>query len=194
MRPPIRFALLAVLAVIVPQIDTTSALLTASANPASFSFTTGSVIVGTNPTSLALQAQNMGLGDSIARSVTVTNDGTMQFRYAITSTVTGSSALASALQLTVWDENAESDSDLACAVTPPGSKLYNAGVMGSTSTTTNIVGNPSQGAQSGDQTLNAGSMQLLCFLVALPSTASSSLFSQSLTASFTWNAEQTAHN
>jgi spore coat-associated protein N len=194
MRPPVRFVLLAILAIVVPQIGATSSLLTTSASPGVSMFTTGSVIIGTDPATVALQAQNMALGDSVVRSVTVTNGGSLQLRYAITSTVTGSSTLAAGLQLTVWDENAEADQDLACASTPPGTKLYSAGVIGSTSATTNIVGNVTQGAQTGDQTLNAGATQQLCLLVALPSNASSSLASQSLSATFTWNAEQTAHN
>ena len=59
---------------------------------------------------------------------------------------------------------------------------------------TNIFGDPTQGAQSGDRTLNAGASEVLCIQVSLPSSSGNTYQGITTTATFTFNAEQTANN
>ena len=80
-----------------------------------------------------------------------------------------------------------------CATTAPGTKLYGPADLGAT-TETNLVGDPTQGAQAGDRTLNGGRTEVLCFLVALPSSSGNTYQGLSSTATVAFQAEQTATN
>jgi hypothetical protein len=56
------------------------------------------------------------------------------------------------------------------------------------------LGNPSQGAQTGDRTLAGGASEVLCFRVSLPLSAGNTLQGATSDATFTFDAEQTANN
>ena len=58
----------------------------------------------------------------------------------------------------------------------------------------NLVGDPTQGSQAGDRTLNATANEVLCFYVSLPLSAANSSQGASTTTTFTFDAEQTANN
>jgi len=65
--------------------------------------------------------------------------------------------------------------------------------LGST-TGTNVIGNPAQGAQTGDRTLAASANEILCFNVKLPASTGSSYQGLSTTATLAFQAEQTSNN
>ncbi|MBI1800492.1 MAG: hypothetical protein HYR71_02545, partial [Chloroflexi bacterium] len=80
-----------------------AALFTSTTSVAANSFTTGTVDIATSPTSALVTFSNMAPGDVITAPVTVSNNGTLQLRYAITSTITNadSKGLGAQLQLTI---------------------------------------------------------------------------------------------
>ena len=170
----------------------TGAIWTDNLEVGSNAFSAGTVDIATTPTTAIVALSNMAPGDSTVGGVTVSNDGSLQLRYAISSTTT-ENTLAAQLDLTIWDENEESDGGTVCATTAPGTKLYGPADLGAT-TETNLVGNPTQGAHAGDRTLNGGSTEVLCFLVELPSGTSNTFAGLSSTAVLFFKSEQTSNN
>ena len=83
--------------------------------------------------------------------------------------------------------------DGTCDRTAPATKLYNPADLGSTGGT-DVVGDPTQGADSGDQALGVSGTQRLCFLIELPLAATNSVQGLSSTAIFAFQADQTANN
>ncbi len=163
----------------------TLAVWTNSATIGANAFSTGSVSLSTNPTTALVTFSGMAPGDTVTAPVTVSNDGTMQLRYAISTSITGSTTLSDGLTLAIKSgvttcSNAGFGSS--------GTSLY------SGTLTAGAVGSSAQGAQTGDRTLNSSTNEVLCFQVALPSSAANSLQSLSATATFTFAAEQTANN
>lgn len=169
-----------------------SALFTSTATVDSNTFTTGTVILNTNPTSTLVTFSNMAPGDQVTAPITVTNNGTLQLRYAVTSVATNADNknLRSQLVLTVKSGVTDCSNN---GFGGSGTQLYS-GVLGSDSPGTNIIGNPAQGEQSGDRTLNPNSSETLCFNVTLPLSTNNNYQNATTTATFTFYAEQTANN
>ena len=91
-------------------------------------FATGNVDLTTNPTTNIASMSNMAPGDVKYGTVTVTNGGSLELRYALKSATT-EDTLAAQLDLTVWDEAAEDDSlapNTTCSTTVPTTTLYTA--------------------------------------------------------------------
>lgn len=153
---------------------------------------TGDVDLTTTPTSNAVSMSNMAPGDVKYGSVTVSNSGSLQLRYALKS-VTTEDVLAAQLELTVWDEAAEADAGTDCATTPPATKLYTAGDLGLVAGV-KIFGDALQGAQAGDRVVAASASEVLCLKVELPSATGNTFESLTTTATFTFDSEQTANN
>ena len=80
-----------------------SALATSSVDLGSSPSTAGSVILTTIPISTLVSFDKMAPGDQVTAPIIVTNGGTLQFRYAVTSvaTNTDSKGLRNQLVLTV---------------------------------------------------------------------------------------------
>lgn len=169
-----------------------SALFTSTATVDANTFTTGTIILETNPTTALVTFNNMAPGDQVTAPIVVTNNGTLQLRYAVTSvaTNTDNKGLRSQLVLTVKSGVTDcSNSGFGNS----GTQLYS-GVLGSDSPGTNIIGNPAQGEQAGDRTLNAGNNETLCFNVSLPLGTSNAYQNATTTATFSFQGEQTANN
>lgn len=178
-------------------VTATGAIFTDSTSVGSNAFSTGDVEVTTSVTTdlVSFTSPKMLPGDSVVDGVTVTNGGTVEMRYAVKSTTT-ENTLAAQLDLVVWEEAAEADTagaNTTCDTTPPVTTLYAAGDIGST-TGTNLVGSASQGAQAGDRTLAAAASEVLCFKVSLPLTTGNAFEALTTTATFAFDAEQTANN
>lgn len=175
-------------------VTATGAIFTDTANIGANAFSTGDVEITTSVTTdlVSFTSPKMLPGDAVVDTVTVTNAGTVEMRYAIRSSTT-EDTLAAQLDLVVWDETAEADGDTTCATTPPTTTLYAAGDLGSVAGT-NVVGNPAQGAQTGDQKLAAAATQQLCFRVELPLASGNAFENLSTTATFAFEAEQTTNN
>ncbi len=164
-----------------------SALFTSSTMVGNNSFTTGSVIISTNPTSALVTFANMAPGDQVTAPLTVKNDGTLAMRYAMTSVSTNedNKGLRGQLQLNVKSGVTDcSNAGFAAS----GTSLYGSALNDA------LFGDPATGQQTGDRTLAAGANEVLCFNVSLPATTGNEFQNAATTAAFTFAAEQTANN
>jgi len=181
--------LLFALAIATAIVTTTGAIFTDTESVGGNAFDTGNVDISTSPTSAVVSFTNMAPGDVVTNPLTVSNDGSLQLRYAVTSTTT-EDTLAAQLDMTIKTgvtacTNEGFDTD--------GTVVYGPDDLGST-TGVNVIGDPTQGAQSGDRTLNASASEDLCFQVSLPLSTGNSYESLNTTATFEFNSEQTIHN
>jgi hypothetical protein len=148
---------------------------------ATWNFTAGTIDISVNPTAFAA-INPMMPGDVNTQALTVTNGGTAQLRYAMSTVATN--ALGTAIQLTVKTEDAGG----GCAA------FTGTTVVAATSLNGAAFGSSAQGAQAGDRTLAVGASEVLCFRASLPLAAPDSLQGATSAAAFTFNAEQTANN
>ena len=165
------------------------ALFTDTASVPGNTFSTGTVDISTSPASALVTFSGMAPGDQVTNPITVTNAGTLALRYAVTSTTT-ENTLAAQLDLTIKSgvttcTNGGFDTD--------GTVLYGAADLGST-TGGNVIGNPAQGADTDDRTLNASASEVLCFQASLPLATGNGFQGLTSTATFAFQAEQTANN
>jgi predicted ribosomally synthesized peptide with SipW-like signal peptide len=165
------------------------AVFTDSTSVGANTFATGDVDLSTSPTSALVTFSAMLPGDQVTAPITVTNDGSADLRYAITSTTT-ENTLAAQLDLTVKSGVATCTN---AGFGASGTVLYGPADVGNT-TAVNLVGNPTQGAQAGDRAVAAGANETLCFNVSLPLSTGNAFASLSSTATFTFQAEQTQNN
>ncbi len=151
-------------------------------------FSTGSIDLVAAPATAVVTATDMVPGDQVTAPINVSNSGSLEFRYSMTSTTT-EDTLAAELVLTVKSGVTTCDDANWGA---DGTVIY-AGILGNVGTA-NVVGDPTQGAQGGDRVLAATANENLCFNVTLPTSAANSVQGLSSTATFTFDAEQTANN
>lgn len=119
-------------------------------------------------------------GDTGEQTITVDNAGTAQLRYALTTSATNGDGkgLQGQLDLTVREG--------ACPST--GTELF-AGKVGAAA-----FGDPAQGADTGDRVLAAATSEDLCFAWSLDIATGNAFQGATTTATFTFDAEQTANN
>ena len=136
-------------------------------------------------------------GDIATGQITVTNDGSLELRYAVTGSNTDAT-LAAGMNLRIGLEGP--DGGTGCEF-----PYHNAD--GTTTTITDdtqliattldtavLVGSNIQGNDSGDRTLAAAAFEELCFSVVLPDTAANGLQSLTNVTTFTFDSEQTLNN
>jgi spore coat-associated protein N len=152
-------------------------------------FSTGTVDISTNPATALVTYSDMAPGDSTGgQSLTVTNAGTMDLRYAVTMTAdnTDTLGLYAELDLTIREEGTD-------CTTFDGNVLYGPDLP--FLLTGDLIGDPTPGGDAGDRTLTTASpSEVLCFKVDLPLAAPDSVQGASTTAVFTFEAEQTDNN
>lgn len=155
-------------------------------------FTTGTVDISTSPSSAFITYGDMAPGDEVTEPLTVSNDGSLELRYAVTSTIPlpPFPSLAAQLDLTI-KENVTTCTNAGFDV--DGTVLYGPGDLGSFAGI-NVIGDPTQGADAGDRVLAAPASEVLCFNVELPLSTGDSYQNKTTTATFTFDAEQTANN
>lgn len=146
-------------------------------------FTSGTIILGTNPATALLTAGAMMPGDTVSGSLVVSNTGTGQLRYAMTSSSTNTDGKGLMNQMTLTVKTLGT----SCAIFD-GTSLYT-GTLASAA-----FGNPAAGAQAGDRTLNAASNETLCFQAALALSTGNAFQGATTTTTFSFSAEQTANN
>jgi spore coat-associated protein N len=167
------------------------ALFTSTATVDANTFTTGTVIISTAPTTALVTFANMAPGDAVTAPLTVSNTGTLALRYALSSVATNLDAkgLKDQLVLTV-KSGVTTCTNAAYAAT--GTVLYTGdlddGVTGK------LVGDNTSGAQLGDRNLAATSGEDLCFNVSLPIGTGNTFQNATTTATFTFDGEQTKNN
>jgi len=152
-------------------------------------FTTGTVDISSSPTTALIAFSAMAPGDQVTAPITVTNVGTMQFRYAVTSTTT-ENVLAAELNLTI-KSGVTTCTNAGFSAT--GTVVYATGDLGSTAGI-NVIGNPAQGSHAGDRVLAAAVNEILCFNASFPLAATNASQGLTSTATFAFAAEQTANN
>jgi len=190
-------ALLLVTGIMAGFVSAGSALFTSTATVAANTFTTGTVIISTSPSTALVTFSNMAPGDQVTAPLTVSNDGSLQLRYAITDTATNadSKALAGQLQLTI-KSGVTTCTNAGFGLS--GTIINNGGAAFALANTDgsskNLVGDPATLSQTGDRTLNAAANEVLCFNVSLPSSTGNAFQNATTTATFTFAAEQTANN
>ncbi len=159
-------------------------------------FATGSVSLTTSPTSAIWTAvSDAAPGDvSGTGSLTVTNDGSMELRYAVTGSNTDAT-LAAGMNLRIGLKGGAGcdfpyhNADGTTTTLTDDTQLFTG-----TLDTAALIGSTAQGDQAGDRTRAASATEDLCFAVVLPDTASNTLQSLSNTTTFTFDSEQTANN
>ena len=166
---------------------TSLALFTDTASVGSNAFTTGTIDINAAPATAVITMPAMVPGDQVTAPLTVSNDGSLELRYAIESATT-EDVLASELVLTVKSGVTTCDDANWAA---DGSTLY-AGRLGSTGTDA-IVGSAAPGADAGDRVLASTANEVLCLNVTLP-LASTAGQGTTTTATLDFLAEQTANN
>jgi predicted ribosomally synthesized peptide with SipW-like signal peptide len=154
-------------------------------------FTTGTVDISTAPTTALVTYANMAPGDTVTNSIVVTNSGSLNLRYAVSSTATNTDAKALKDQLVLTVKTI----DVTTPGTPcdnfDGTTLYTGDLD---STAGKIIGDTAQGGQAGDRTLNTGTNETLCFKADLPLASGDTFQNATTTATFTFAAEQTKNN
>lgn len=155
-------------------------------------FSTGSIdLDGTGIAGLTLTTSAMLPGDAVTDDVLVSNIGTAQLRYAMSTASTDADAkgLRTVLTLTI------KTIDVTTPGTPcndfDGTSVLAETVLGPT---TAGFGSAAGGAQAGDRNLAAAASETLCFRVELPSGTGNAYQSAATATTFTFDAEQTANN
>ncbi len=181
-------------------VATTQALFTDTEAVGANALTTGTVDISSSPTSAVVTASAMAPGDRTTGTMTVTNAGSLQLRYAIqrSATNTDSKALRDSLRLRVGLRGGAScdfpyyNADGSATTVTDDTVLYEG--LGFPATAGDTVGSIAAGSQSGDRVLAASANEVLCASVVLPSSAGNSLQNATTTATFDFVAEQTANN
>lgn len=159
------------------------ALFTSTATLGANAFTAGTVVIGTNPATALFTLGSMMPGDTVTNPLVVSNTGTAQLRYAMTSssTNTDTKGLMNQVNLTVKTLGT------SCAAFD-GTTVYS-GTLASAA-----FGSTATGNQAGDRTLAASTSETLCFQASLPLATGNTFQGATTTTTFTFSAEQTANN
>ena len=175
-------ALLAALSALTLGAGSVSLALFTDTDSSTWSFTTGSIDIESNPDVMTAIPAMMP-GDVAADSLTIVNNGTATLRYAMSTVATN--PLGGQLTVAVRAEDAGG-----------GCAAFTGAVIVAAGTTLNgaAIGNAAQGAQAGDRTLAGGASEVLCFRVTLPLSTNNTFQAATSLATFTFAAEQTANN
>ena len=155
-------------------------------------FTTGTVILGIDPATAMFTVSNMAAGNVEYDGLEVTNNGSLELRYAMTTTADDTSTLDEQLDLTIDvvtgtgnDTIWYTDDDVVGEANIYGPD----GVLSSA-----FFGDPAQGGQAGDRTLTSSDSERLRFKATLPLDTDNSYQGTTCTVAFVFDAEQTASN
>ncbi|MDP9336278.1 MAG: hypothetical protein M3Q30_23600 [Actinomycetota bacterium] len=168
------------------------AIMTSTATVGSNTFTSGTVIISTDhPSTAIVSFSGMMPGDSVgANALVVSNTGSAQLRYAISSSATNADTLGLKDALTLTVKTIDVTTPGVPCDNFDGTQLYTGDLD---STSGKLVGDAAQGAQAGDRTLAAAASETLCFKVSFASSATGPA-GAATTATFTFSAEQTSNN
>jgi len=155
-------------------------------------FTTGTVILGIDPATAMFTVSDMAPGDVEYGGLEVSNDGSLELRYAMTTTADDTSTLDEQLDLTidvVTDPGADStwytDDDVVGEADIYGPD----GVLSAA-----FFGDPAQGEDAGDRTVASSASERLRFEATLPLDTDNGYQGATCTVAFVFDAEQTVSN
>ena len=146
-------------------------------------FTTGTIVLGLNPTTALLTSSALMPGDNVNGTLVVSNTGTAQLRYAMSSSSTNTDGKGLAAQMTLTIKTLGT----SCA-TFDGTSLFSGALSAA------AMGSNAAGAQAGDRTLAAGASETLCFRASLPLASGNTFQNATTTTTFTFDSEQTSNN
>lgn len=155
-------------------------------------FITGTLILGIDPATAMFTVSNMAPGDVEYGGLEVTNDGSLELRYAMTTTADDTSTLDEQLDLTidvVTDPGVDTIWYTADDVVGEANIYGPDGVLSSA-----FFGDPAQGEQAGDRTLASSASERLRFKATLPLDTDNAYQGSTCTVAFVFDAEQTASN
>ena len=170
-------------------IGVTGAVFTDTESVGANTFTAGTVDIAASPASAVVAVPFMAPGDETVGELTVSNDGSLELRYAVTATTT-ENVMAADLDLTI------KTGVTTCTIagfSTDGSIIYGPDDLGSTAGI-DVIGDPTQGDDTGDRVLSGAGSETLCLRVALPISIGNSSQGVTTTAQFNFAAEQTANN
>ena len=168
------------------------AVFTDSENVGANAFSTGAIDITTTPTTALVSFTSMMPGDSVTDDIVVTNAaGSQAARYAVSSTATNADGKGLKDQLVLTVKTVDVTTPLAPCDNFDGTQLYTGDLD---STAGKVIGDSAQGAQAGDRALGVSASETLCFRVSLPLSTGNAFESAASTATFTFDAEQTANN
>lgn len=182
-RVPLFIALLAAGALAAVGAASSLALFTDSDALGANAFTTGTVVLGLSPTTALLTSSALMPGDNVNGTLVVTNNGTAQLRYAVSSSSTNTDGKGLAAQMTLTIKTLGT----SCAAFD-GTSLYT-GALSAAAMGSNVAG-----AQAGDRTLAAAASETLCFRASLALGTGNAFQNATTTTTFTFDSEQTANN
>ena len=155
-------------------------------------FTTGAVILGIAPATAMFTVSDMAPGDVEYSGLEVANNGSLELRYAMTTTADATSTLDEQLDLTidvVTDPGVDTiwytDDDVVGEADIYGPD----GVLSSA-----FFGDPAQGEQAGDRTVASSASERLRFTATLPLDTDNTYQGTNCTVDFVFYAEQTVNN
>jgi len=154
-------------------------------------FTTGTVILGIDPATAMFTVSNMAPGDVEYGGLVVSNNGSLELRYAMNTTADDTSTLDEQLDLTIDVVTGPGgDSTWYTADDAVGENIYGPnGVLSSA-----FFGDPVTGNQTGDRTLASLASERLRFTVTLPLDTDNTYQGTNCTVAFVFDAEQTSSN
>ena len=155
----------------------------------------GTISLTTSPTSTIWSGMTAAMpGDRATGTLTATNAGTGDLRYAVSGSNTNA-AVAGVLNLRIGLRGGAScdfpyhNTDGTNTTLTDDTQLYS-GLLSVAA----LIGSNAQGAQAGDRTLAAAAAEPLCFAVVAPLSTSNASQGLANTATFTFDSEQTANN
>lgn len=142
---------------------------------------------------LTLTTSNMMPGASVTDDVVVENDGSSQLRYAVSAASTSVAGPSGGVLNTVLLLTVKSGvtTCTTAGFATDGTVVRASIALGAT---TVVIGDPAQGAQTGDRNLAAAASETLCFQVSLPIGTGNTYQGATTTTTFTFDAEQTQNN
>ena len=135
-------------------------------------FSTGTVDIAASPASALVTASNIVPGYSATAALTVSNSGTVDFEYTMSTAATNTDSKNLRDQLTLVIR--AKDSDTAGCANFNGTQLYS--------------GSLASGSISTARSISALASEVLCFRVALPSATDNNYQGATTTATFTFSA------
>lgn len=166
----------------------TGAIFTDTQSIGANSFSTGTLDISTSPASAVVVFSNMAPGDEVVGSLDVSNDGSLELRYALRS-VTSEDVMASQIELSIKSGVSTCNGS---GFGVDGDVLYS-GILGSVAGQ-KVIGDMAQGQDTGDRVLSAAASEELCIKVELPVSTGNAYQGQATEATFTIYAEQTVNN
>lgn len=165
------------------------AVFTDSAAVGANAFSTGTIDISTSPTTALVAFSGMMPGDSVTNPLVITN-GAGAARYSVSSVATNTDSKGLKDQLVLTIKTGVTTCTNAGFATD-GTQVYTGDLDSSAG---KLIGDVAQGADSGDRTLAVSASETLCFKVTLPLSTGNAFTSAASTATFTFDAEQTANN